>query len=956
MTIDSDHKKTGDGDVVEIALFTGSSTINSIYLTQEAKNCAILDTACTATVCGRTWINTYLSTLDKKDVAKVSKSDSNKIFKFGAGEPLKSISTVKFPAVIAGTPVSISTEVVESDVPLLLSLDAMKKAKINLYLSEDRAEVFGKEVPLNSTTSEHYCIPIDKAQSVSVEKVFAVCLEELDDKKREACVLKLHRQFAHPPLEKFIRLLKDAGAWKEEFYPLIAKVYSQCELCEVYKKTPLRPSVAMPMAQEFNQIVAMDLKQWNKRFILHLVDMWSRYSMSCFIARKYPSEVLNKIMLHWCSVFGFMKGIFHDNGGEFTGDEVTQVASVLDIIDISTGAESPFQNGLCEKVHHVTDRMLTKMADENPDIPQEVLLAWASNARNCLQMHNGFSSHQLVLGSNPNLPNIMTASPPALHGTTSSEVLVQHLNALHSARKAFVQSEADERIRRALRTKIRSSEERYDHGDIVYYKRNSSERWLGPGKVVFQDGKVIFVRHGSTFVRVSANRLIKKGSEFSQKTGDSNDQNIDKGKDVTRNDVSETIGNESTEKADSLNDSTEKDGSSGVALESIVNLKKDDLITYKVAPDSEWKKVKILGRGGKAKGQYSNWYNVEDETTQQKFCVDHDGVEQWKKFEDAMIVLIPRSEHKTPQCLIAKQVELEKLKNFDSYREVENCGQYYLSTTWVLWKKVDEVRARLVVRGFEEVTNIQRDLPTVGKSTMRILFLVAASNLWSIKTTDIKSAFLQSKELNRKVYVLPPKEAEVDETKLWLLKSALYGLNDAARQFFISVQETLIKLDCEQSKLDPALFYKRSENGTLVGCVAVHVDDFLHCGTLEFDARVMDKLRGRFLSGKLEQETFKYVGFKVRQTPKGIIIDQSEYFESIDLPVIDPQRSKEKNSPLTSVENTIFRSVVGQLNWAVQGTRSDKAFELIELSTRFNRAVVSDLVRTSKAMKYIKQW
>ena len=40
---------------------------------------------------------------------------------------------------------------------------------------------------------------------------------------------------------------------------------------------------------------------------------------------------------------------------------------------------------------------------------------------------------------------------------------------------------------------------------------------MGPGKVLFQDGKIIFVRHGMTYVRVSANRIVKKGCEFNQK-------------------------------------------------------------------------------------------------------------------------------------------------------------------------------------------------------------------------------------------------------------------------------------------------------------------------------------------------------------------------------------------------------------------------------------------------------
>ena len=87
----------------------------------------------------------------------------------------------------------------------------------------------------------------------------------------------------------------------------------------------------------------------------------------------------------------------------------------------------------------------------------------------------------------------------------------QHLNALHGARKAFIQTEADERIKRALRNKVRASEQEFENGDRVFYKRERKERWLGPGQVVFQDRKVVFVRHEIGFLRVSPNRLQKFG-------------------------------------------------------------------------------------------------------------------------------------------------------------------------------------------------------------------------------------------------------------------------------------------------------------------------------------------------------------------------------------------------------------------------------------------------------------
>ena len=29
---------------------------------------------------------------------------------------------------------------------------------------------------------------------------------------------------------------------------------------------------------------------------------------------------MDKILLHWCSIFGFVQGLLHDNSGEFTGE------------------------------------------------------------------------------------------------------------------------------------------------------------------------------------------------------------------------------------------------------------------------------------------------------------------------------------------------------------------------------------------------------------------------------------------------------------------------------------------------------------------------------------------------------------------------------------------------------------------------------------------------------------
>ena len=63
----------------------------------------------------------------------------------------------------------------------------------------------------------------------------------------------------------------------------------------------------------------------------------------------------------------------------------------------------------------------------------------------------------------------------------------------------------------------------------------------------------------------------------------------------------------------------------------------------------------------------------------------------------------------------AKKVELEKLKSFGMYQEVDAEGQKRISTTWVLWNKGDGVHVRIVARGYEEDKEQNKDSPTVAK-------------------------------------------------------------------------------------------------------------------------------------------------------------------------------------------------------------------------------------------------
>ncbi|CAH1274503.1 Hypp5321 [Branchiostoma lanceolatum] len=72
---------------------------------------------------------------------------------------------------MAGRDVMITTDVVERDIPLLLSLDAMKKAGVTLNTQKDRATIFDRNVDLRLTTSRHYFVSLVD-RPIRVNEVF----------------------------------------------------------------------------------------------------------------------------------------------------------------------------------------------------------------------------------------------------------------------------------------------------------------------------------------------------------------------------------------------------------------------------------------------------------------------------------------------------------------------------------------------------------------------------------------------------------------------------------------------------------------------------------------------------------------------------------------------------------------------------------------------------------------
>ena len=75
------------------------------------------------------------------------------MFKFGDNKMIKSNRCVKIPVKIAEPPVILSTDVIEYDIPLLLSKEAMKKANTQIDFCEDKVHIFGRKIDIYFSSS-----------------------------------------------------------------------------------------------------------------------------------------------------------------------------------------------------------------------------------------------------------------------------------------------------------------------------------------------------------------------------------------------------------------------------------------------------------------------------------------------------------------------------------------------------------------------------------------------------------------------------------------------------------------------------------------------------------------------------------------------------------------------------------------------------------------------------------
>ena len=647
-------------------------------LVRESMSAAVLDCGAPITVCGQTWLSCYLETLSEEDLRKcVYKSSSNN-FKFGDSSCFSSIKQAIIPAIIGNKEVLIKTDVIKSDIPLLLSMSSMIKAKANLDFPTGTIKIFGQRIPLSYTSSGHYCLPLGKHKQIITNSErnpeMKVTLNTSNMTNKDIA-LKLHRQFAHCPADRLIKLVKNGSDDCEDLIKEITILSKKCKICKEYKKPSPRPVVGLPLATRFGECVAIDLKSFGNVYFMHIVDHATRLSAGAIIHNKTPSTIVKELFRVWVTIYGTPEKLLTDNGGEFNNSEVREACERLNIRVKTTAAESAWSNGMVERHHLVIAEMIRKtMAETNCSL--EFAMMWSICAKNSLMNVAGFSPFQLVFSRNPSLPVLLSDKPPALNEESQSEIIRQNLNALHSSREAFIKSESSEKIRRALRHNVRTSGDiKYLTGDSVYYKRLNSRKWSGPGTVLGQDGQQVLVKHGGIYVRVHPCRLSlennadQRRKQSTEKTNQPSkekchpelqsqeDSSSDGTSDEESEETSSSSENESDASQENNENSEENDENSEENDENSEEnnenseennennrdrpnhrsqneqnrlnplLRNNATVQYKLNADNDIHTARLFKRSGKVSGKYKNEWNIIEENQLKVINFDTDVTE-----------------------------------------------------------------------------------------------------------------------------------------------------------------------------------------------------------------------------------------------------------------------------------------------------------------------------------------
>ena len=344
------------------------------------------------------------------------------------------------------------------------------------------------------------------------------------DASTQSKIRKLHINLGHPTSEKLATHLSAMRAPPE----MIAGAKDfLCPSCIERRPPSLHTPGKLRDAKDFNDKVEIDGFYWKNKlgiggYVLHIIDECTHFHIGRRSQRD-THQSIRTLQDAWTSWAGNPRCMLFDAAGEFVSQEWKNFLQKENIVPIVASLSS--HKGRIEKHGDIIKETLSRMDHEKPfsnlsDFDDALRLAF--QAKNALTQKHGFSPEQAVLGKGASLPSSLGSDESvvshefAAADTPAAEQFREHLNRRTAARRAFLESDNSQAIRRAFLRKSRGSDiYPWECGQLCMFwdKRKSPNmiekgRWCGPAQVVLHESRtIIWITHLNRLLRCSKENL-----------------------------------------------------------------------------------------------------------------------------------------------------------------------------------------------------------------------------------------------------------------------------------------------------------------------------------------------------------------------------------------------------------------------------------------------------------------
>ncbi|GFT41431.1 retrovirus-related Pol polyprotein from transposon TNT 1-94 [Trichonephila clavipes] len=273
-----------------------------------------------------------------------------------------------------------------------------------------------------------------------------------------------------------------------------------------------------------------------------------------------------------------------------------------------------------------------------------------------------------------------------------------------------------------------------------------------------------------------------------------------------------------------------------------------------------------------------------------------------------------------------------------------------LENRWVYTIKYDEnnkivrYKARLVARGNTQLRGESFDevfSPVINFTIVRLFFTICVCLWkWTHIQVDITNAYLYA-NLDTVIYMKQPTGYEIDNNKVCRLRKAIYGLHQSGRQWFLELENKLIKLKFKKLQWVNCV-YMFEDNVILL----FYVDDIIIFGKEMENVNFVLQLLQKNFDLKIMGKTKKLLGIEFEEIGNSLFIHQRSYIRRLceiyekykypisSLPISKGQVLSKLDSPKTSEEilTVPYRNLIGSLSFIAIRTRPDIMYAVNVLS------------------------